>query len=128
MSPGQRTALRDLAQVVKSNFKTMNEAQIINRIGLVSGRSFKQALTGYEMMQKEGFLTDSFVEQDTKGKLMAVISRSAGLCELIERFDALPVAIKASTPREAANGLYEPVRLRTIHEVLKTVRIADFAG
>lgn len=83
-------ALTHLANVVKSDFKRLDDATIIGRIMLFSGRDFNRSNAGYQLLKDKKLIEESFITQATNGSLSKMISKNAAIAELIDRLDLVP--------------------------------------
>lgn len=115
LSPQAEKALRELSVIVKSNFKSLQESQIIGRITITSGRTVTNSIKGYKLMRAHGFLPAEFVEKETDGVVLRMIERNPLVLELMDRLGC--VIGKTSRISQDANGDYNPPRIRTIEEV-----------
>lgn len=89
MNDQQREALQTLAGQVRSNFKKLDEPQIIGRIMIISRAPFSRACKAYGMMVAESMF-DKFVSRDGYGSIARMIEKNPALLEAFERLDLIP--------------------------------------
>jgi len=82
-------ALKNLADMVRSNYKRLTESEIIGRIMLVSGRDIHKSLTGYRILTKKGYLS-GLCDPKTEGKFLEMIGKNPVLMDLFTRLECVP--------------------------------------
>jgi hypothetical protein len=121
--------LEALATAVKSNFKTLQESEIIGRIMILSGRNIKRSITGYEMLVAQKMLPDGFIEPESRGIIFRMIKKFPTTLELMERLDMIPgktIKTQSKTQKIAELTIMfeEPKRL-TAEEILARFKFSD---
>lgn len=80
--------LENLAIAVKSNFKTLQEGEIIGRIMIISGRSFTRSMQGYKILVEKKMLPEGFIQ--FAGAWERLIQINPVIAEMMDRLDGLP--------------------------------------
>lgn len=80
--------LETLATAVKSNFKTLQEGEIIGRIMIISGRNFTRSVQGYKLLCENKMLPEGFIQ--FPGVWLRLIDRNPALAYLMDRLDGIP--------------------------------------
>lgn len=95
--------LQVLAQHVMSDFKKLQEFEIVGRIMLFSNRKFAASLNGLRMLREQNLIPDSFIDQKTAGIMQRMLECNPNLVELVDRFDLMP---KRLEPLEATHYVH----------------------
>lgn len=82
--------LEQLTRAVVSNFRKMQEPEIIARIMLITGYGFKRACRGYQYMAEKKVFPEGFICEKTAGKFFHMIERNPMIAEMFETLDCLP--------------------------------------
>ena len=61
IAPQQLAAISDLAQLVKSNYASMDIAEILNRIHYITGKDYARVIAGFKMMFQHNLISSEFV-------------------------------------------------------------------
>jgi hypothetical protein len=80
--------LETLALAVRSNFKTLQEGEIIGRIMIISGRSFTRSFQGYKLLCEKQMFPEGFISHSGYWEKMLKMLPNVSL--LMDRFDLVP--------------------------------------
>jgi hypothetical protein len=131
LTPGQRKKLEDLGQTVKSNFKRLDESEIIGRI-ILTGRTIDNAITGYKLLRSENVIGKEFVTPGTEGVLERMIARNPNVALLIDRLECVPrktttIQGEPKTIALVTRRSQEGALIRPLSEILKALNLkSDF--
>lgn len=111
--------IEQLADAVRSNFKTLQEGEIIARIMIISGRSFSRSLTGYKLLCEKGLLKTDFIT--FRGIWEKILAENPLLLELFDRWDCVPGKVQATEFQG-----FKPPRMLTREEAIKSLNLPHF--
>jgi hypothetical protein len=86
--------METLALAVRSNFKSLHEAEIISRVALLSGRGFTQSCKGYKIMVEKKMLPEGFIKAESLGLIFRWIEQNPAIAEAFDRLDMIPVKVE----------------------------------
>jgi hypothetical protein len=92
LTQAEKDRLKNLAIQVRSDFKTLQESEIIGRIILITGVDLNRALRGYDMLSDEGLLV-GLVDRSTAGKFRGLLAKFPNLLTLCDSLQLVPQKI-----------------------------------
>lgn len=113
--------LEQLAKIVRSDFKSLQPSEIVGRIMLVSNRDYLRAVTGFEIMEKNG-LFDGFVDRQTVDKFELLCRINPEIITMADRLGMVP---PIDTNKIKKPLFEEPARIR-VAEVVKALSLPEF--
>lgn len=117
--------LQTLAQAVRSNFKTLQEGEIIGRIMLFSGKNFSRSLTGYKLLIEQKLIPNEFIEKKTRGLLFKMLDQNPVITSLFDQLDVMPGKMTWMTQEQRWNIKFEPPARLTDEVIAARLQHAD---
>lgn len=124
MTDEKRKAMKNLAVAVMSNFQDLDESEVVGRVMLLSGRNFKRCSEGYLLLIGGGFIPESFIRPETRGKFLSWIAERPALAELFDRLDLVPGKMTISEKTGEAVVETFPRKQITVEEVSRRLNLA----
>jgi hypothetical protein len=109
--------IEELAVVVMSNYRNLQEGEIIARIMILTGRPYTRAFKGYNLMVEKKLFPEGYIK--AAGVWNNFHTKNPHFGELMDRFDCVPG--KSSTYE--FDGFHQP-KLITREEAIKQLSIS----
>lgn len=113
--------LQQLAEIVRSDYRSLQPSEIVGRIILITGRSFSQAQKGYEMMKAEG-LFDGFIDIYTIDMFAEMLERNPNLIEAADRLGLIPPMATKKYPKP----VYRPPIRSNRDKMINDLNLPEF--
>ena len=112
--------MQGLAQAVKSNYKKLDESEVVGRIMLITGKTFTASLKGTKMLQEQKLLGD-LVPKESVGILEKMIEKNPNVLDLFERLELIPGKTNRIPPKP-----FTPVPKIVTKDVVKALDLGTF--